>query len=73
MDPFGFSVLPAGYRNSDGDYNYGGCDAFFWSSTEDDGRNEDAAYEIRLSYGDHNVELHGRYKSVGYSVRCIKD
>ncbi len=73
MDPFGFSVLPAGYRNNDGDYNYGGCDAFFWSSTEDDGRNEDAAYEIRLSYGDHNVELHGRYKSIGYSVRCIKD
>ncbi|MGM9985219.1 MAG: fibrobacter succinogenes major paralogous domain-containing protein [Fibrobacter intestinalis] len=33
-DEYGFSVLPAGYRNGDGDYLSADKDATFWSSTE---------------------------------------
>jgi uncharacterized protein (TIGR02145 family) len=69
----GFSALPGGFRNNDGSFNFISYSAFFWSATEFD--NYDAwfrklyyyyGYVIRYNYGSYS-------KSVGASVRCLRD
>ena len=76
-DAFGFSALPAGGRDSYGDYYYEGYYADFWSSTEDgsdsteDG--SDCAYFMRLYYSYDYADLNNNYKYYGFSVRCVKD
>jgi uncharacterized protein (TIGR02145 family) len=69
-DNYGFSALPGGYRNSDGSFFNVRSDAFFWSATEIDGNN--AWYRILYYYGS-NVNRYYNYKSVGASVRCLRD
>ena len=70
-DAFGFSALPAGYRNYRGDYDYEGINAYFWSSTEDDSY---YAYYLNLYYSDDDAYLGRRNnKNYGFSVRCVKD
>ena len=69
-DDYGFSVLPGGYRDSDGSFydvrNY----AFFWSATElDDG----FAWDRSLNFFDGVVDRFSNNKSVGASVRCLRD
>ena len=67
-DDFGFSALPAGYR----DVNWHYCEwyfASFWSSTEYDSGN---AYSLDL-YDNDLAYLHDNYKVLGNSVRCLKD
>ena len=68
-DAFAFSALPAGGRYFDGNYDYEGDYARFWSSTED---YSDFAYNGYLNYDD-NAGLDYNYKNFGYSVRCLKD
>ena len=71
-DSFGFSVLPAGYRDGN-EYrnnrfeNEGTC-AYLWSSTElqDD---RDYAYGVYLGI----VHFQWEDKTFGFSVRCVKD
>ena len=67
---FGFSALPAGYRNGNGDFNNEGNRAYFWSSTE---YNSDRANDVYLQYGYDNADLGDDNKSIGFSVRCLKD
>ena len=69
-DAFGFSALPAGGRDSYGDYYYEGYYADFWSSTED---GSDCAYFMRLYYSYDYADLNSNYKVYGFSVRCLKD
>jgi len=70
-DAFGFSALPAGYRNSAGYIDPDSKYATFWSSTEDD--NSYDAYAMYLNSGIDSVSLGDNYKYLGYSVRCVKD
>lgn len=69
-DAFGFSALPAGNRNLNGDYSLEGSIAVFWSSTEGNSYN---AYSMRLVYGHGQANLLINSKDLGYSVRCVKD
>lgn len=69
-DSFGFSVFPAGDRDNNGNYDYEGSGADFWSSTEG---NSDYAYGMYLGYRDDNAYLFNDDKSNGFSVRCLKD
>ena len=69
-DAFGFSALPAGNRNDNGDYYGGGYNTYFWSSTEY-GSND--AYDMYLNYNNGNAGLGLNYKYNGFSVRCLKD
>ena len=69
-DAFAFSALPAGFRFSNGNYNYEGNFANFWSSSE---YNSNNAYSMRLYYhiDDANLNYYNKYD--GFSVRCLKD
>lgn len=69
-DSFGFSALPAGYRNYDGYYYDEGNYAYFWSSTE---YGSNLAYLMSLYYLDDYAHLSNRNKDFGRSVRCLKD
>ncbi len=69
-DTYGFSALPAGYSSYDGDFDYAGGYAGFWSASEiKDGR----AYGMYLGYYDEFASMHDYYKDIGYSVRCLQD
>ena len=72
-DAFGFSALPAGYRNLGiGNYNYWGRGTYFWSSTEE---TIYYAYVMGLDYRNDGAGLtyDGNHKNYGDSVRCLKD
>ena len=70
----GFSVLPGGYRYSDGSFynirNY----AFFWSATEYDTSNAWIRYlSNNAGYVGRGSDVDNYNKSVGASVRCLRD
>ena len=69
-DAFAFSALPAGDWYGNGLFSYEGSDAYFWSSTENDGN---YAYYIYLGnyYDDASLGYNGKY--YGFPVRCVKD
>ena len=69
-DEVGFSGLPAGFRDSSGNFNNMGYSAFFWSSTE---LSIDNAWYRSLSYGNSEVQRYDRNKTFGFSLRCVKD
>ncbi|MCF8300629.1 MAG: fibrobacter succinogenes major paralogous domain-containing protein, partial [Haliscomenobacter sp.] len=69
----GFSALPGGYRKSDGSFSNIRNYAFFWSATENDTssawfRNLYTYYGVVYSWGHINDS-----RSLGASVRCLKD
>ena len=66
----GFSVRPGGYRISDGSLVSIRFVAFFWSATEFD--DSDAWYRGLYSFNG-NVNRSSDTKSVGASVRCLKN
>lgn len=67
-DDFGFSALPAGFR--DGDDALGKY-AYFWVSEE---FNDSIALRIKLGYNDEKISRSAvSFKYAGFSVRCIKD
>ena len=68
-DAFGFSALPAGGRDSYGDYYYEGYYADFWSSTE---YVSSYAFNMFLGYNFDYAFLFN-FKSYGFSVRCLQD
>ena len=67
----GFSALPSGYRSSnDGTFwNLGGY-GHWWSATESNSFN---AYFRYLIHFDTTILSYNRFKSYGYSVRCVKN
>ena len=69
-DAFGFSALPAGYRNSSGNSLAEGGRAYVWSSTE--GSDIDAFYMYLDDEWDDGF-LSGNNKPYAFSVRCLKD
>jgi uncharacterized protein (TIGR02145 family) len=70
----GFSGLPGGYRSSDGSFNFIRKYAFFWSATE----NDNYGAWLRGLYSSNGIVNRDDYfsyysKSVGASVRCLRD
>lgn len=68
-DSFGFAVLPAGYRNNDGNFRNEGDFADFWSSTEN---SSDGAYDWYFRYDDDNMYNYWSNKNYAHSVRCLR-
>ena len=70
----GFSALPGGSRVNDGSFFAIRNNAFFWSATEYDGNNAWNRY-LWYASGDvyRNISTTTVQKSVGASVRCLKD
>ena len=66
----GFNALPGGYRGSNGSFSSLGRTGRWWSSAEISGSN---AWDRNLFFGYHQVSRNGYDKSVGFSVRCIKN
>ena len=70
-----FSVLPGGYRNYDGSFYDVRRSAFFWSATEFEDL-DFLAWLRNLSNSTGNVGRNDNvdnFKSVGASVRCLRD
>jgi uncharacterized protein (TIGR02145 family) len=68
-DNFGFTALPGGFRFNDGSFLSVRAGAFFWSATDD---NLNARYRY-LYNNNSNVDRNFLGKSVGASVRCLRD
>jgi len=69
-DAFGFSALPAGYRENNVDYYNEGGLALFWSSTENISF---SAYYMGLDFNHDDAGLNYDDKNSEFSVRCIQD
>jgi uncharacterized protein (TIGR02145 family) len=66
----GFSALPGGHRDHNANLFNIGHYATFWTSTE---CNKINAWKRHLSHGDVKVYNDCLSKSMGFSVRCVKD
>ena len=69
-DKYGFSVLPGGYRNSDGSFYDAGLNGYYWGAKEYDA---DLAWYRYLSYESEHVDNYYGYKAYLGSVRCVQD
>ena len=71
-DTFEFSALPAGYRNYTGYFDdEGSGGAHFWSSSEGDSNSAYGMYVFSLGGGAGLYDSY--YKTLGFSVRCLRD
>ena len=69
-DAFGFSVLPAGFRDWVSNYYWEeGYQAFFWTS--DEYENSSGCVYFQGQYD--NADIRSRDADYGYSVRCVMD
>jgi len=70
-DKYGFSALPDGRGESDGDFNGAGYFGNWWSSEEN---GVDIAYSRYMDYRNEEVNyLDYYYKRYLYNIRCIQD
>jgi len=67
---YGLSVLPGGYRNSEGIFGSIGSNAYFWTASQID--NSDAWYRTLVNSFSY-VYRHHLTKTNGFSIRCIRD
>lgn len=66
----GFTALPGGYRSSNGGFSGIRLNGYWWSSTE---FGTSVAWSRGLDYGDSSVNRYDYDKSMGFSVRCLRD
>jgi uncharacterized protein (TIGR02145 family) len=71
-DSTGFTALPGGGIGSDSDFHSIGEWAHFWTSTHDS-NNTDNSIARHVSYDEQRVYNNGHWKSLAYSVRCVRD
>jgi uncharacterized protein (TIGR02145 family) len=75
-DDYGFSMFPAGYRGTWG-CEYEDSEAIFWTSSQDDGREEsyaeNYAYAVQTYWYEDELNLTTTSKRLGVSVRCVRD
>jgi uncharacterized protein (TIGR02145 family) len=67
---YGFFALPAGYRGKDDGFYSLGFRAYFWTSTQGDqltGMYRGLYYELG------GIDRNNDYRSMGFSVRCIRN
>jgi uncharacterized protein (TIGR02145 family) len=69
-NPSGFKALPAGMRNTDGEFESRSISAYFWSSTE---YGEDNAIQREVRVASPILLRWDVEKENGLSVRCLKD
>ena len=69
-DAYGFTALPGGYYNADGNFYSLTLYVHFWSSSNSAGS---AAWRRRVNYMYDGVNRYTHYKYDGFSVRCLKD
>ncbi|MCL4102698.1 fibrobacter succinogenes major paralogous domain-containing protein [Fibrobacter sp. HC4] len=69
-DKYGFSVLPAGYRGSYGNFSNEGYYAYLWSASE---YYSDFAWYQLFYFNDDYANQLSYYKYDGQSLRCLKD
>jgi len=70
QDKYGFSALPGGYGDSDGNFDYVGNFGYWWSSSD---LVANSAYRRSMLYGYEYVYCTSNGKGYLYNVRCIKD
>jgi uncharacterized protein (TIGR02145 family) len=70
IDDYGFTALPAGYRNPDGSFLMLGYETYYWSSLEKD---KNTAWVRHLSFNSERLIRYAVNKINGLSVRCIKN
>ena len=66
----GFTALPGGYRDINGDYGNISEQGYWWSTT---GSSSSYAYFHSLTYDNKGVSRGNYSRSFGFSVRCVKD
>jgi uncharacterized protein (TIGR02145 family) len=66
----GFTALPGGYRNVLGSFNEVATNGYWWTSKQSSYTN--AIYR-NLNYKLCEIYENSYNKSIGFSVRCIKD
>ena len=66
----GFTALPAGFRNSEGNFYFVGSNGYWWSSSAYINGN---AWKLSMYYNLSTVSFNGIFKSTGMSVRCLRD
>jgi uncharacterized protein (TIGR02145 family) len=66
----GFTALPGGYRNTNGNFNNLGRYGVWWSATE---YGSTSAWDRDLYYATGPVDRSGSNKVDGFSVRCVRD
>ena len=70
QDPYGFSALPAGFRNGNRDCSNLVYDACFWTTTENDA----SIANIRRLYNNSALLDWNIYsKTLGFSARCLRN
>ena len=70
-DDIGFAALPGGYRSRfNGSFSHAGTEGLWWCSTED---NASYAWNRNMSYLNAKVLRIDLNKSLGFSVRCVRD
>ncbi len=69
-DEFGFSALPGGMREANGDYVAVGYAGFFWSANE---ITNDEAIGFGFLYDSGKLEMGSDVYNTGFCIRCIKD
>jgi uncharacterized protein (TIGR02145 family) len=67
----GYAALPGGYRNNDGSFLNSGRDAFFWCNTEIISSTNAWSRTMYFNVGVVYRDIVN--KSIGSSVRCLKD
>ncbi len=66
----GFSTFPGGNRDGNGDFEYLGLNADFWSASENDASK---AWRRYLGYDSDGVYRNYDIKSYGFSARCLQN
>ena len=66
----GFTAVPAGHRDSNGPFYGIGSDGYWWSASEG---STDVAWYRYLGYNLSGVSRNDLGKSLGFSVRCLRD
>lgn len=72
-DLYGFTALPAEFRNYYSDENDPDSFLALWSSSSPPECNGTHAKFLQLVYNNQSVKLYCEFKSFGQSVRCVKD
>jgi len=69
-DDYEWNGLPGGYRGAKGGFYDVGNYGYWWSSSES---NTSSAWNLNLSFSFDDVDIDYSDKSIGFSVRCLRN
>jgi uncharacterized protein (TIGR02145 family) len=70
---FGFTGSPGGHRDNFGDFTNVGNDGRWWSSSWYSNGNNELAWPRELQYINGDILRQNRFRTRGFSIRCLKD